>query len=320
MDVTVIICTWNRAKSLAVVLESLEASVVPEGLEWEVLVVDNNSKDGTRAVCESFIAKNPGRFRYLFHETQGKTNALNAGIQDARGAIVALTDDDLTVDPHWVAEIYDAFQKSDCAAVGGKIVPVWNCKKPSWITFEGPYRHPAYGGIVNFDKGELPVRLTATVVGANMGLRKAIFEKYGPYRQDLNRINDLLGGEDTEYCRRIMHAGECLMYAPKAVVYHPVEEHRTTRSYMRSMAFHYGRWSILVEGVPRGAKCYFGVPRYLFPIALWFFGAWLLSLGEQRRSFYKLELFQTFGKMAESKKWLKNRQLERPVQGFHPAK
>lgn len=320
MDLTVIICTWNRAKSLAVVLESLEASVVPESLAWEVLVVDNNSKDDTRAVCESFMARNPRRFRYLFHGTQGKTNALNAGIQDARSEILALTDDDLTVDPHWVAEIYDVFQKFDCAAVGGKIVPLWNCKKPSWITFDGPYRHPAYGGIVNFDKGDSPVKLSATVVGANMGLRKSIFEKYGPYRPDLNRINDLLGGEDTEYCRRIIYAGECLMYAPKAVVYHPVEEYRTTRKYMRSMAFHYGRWSILVGGVPDGAKCYFGVPRYLFPIALGFLGKWMFSVGAQRRSFYKLELFQTFGKMAESKKWLKNRRVQRAVEGFHAAK
>ncbi len=320
MDLTVIICTWNRAKSLAVVLKTLEASVVPEGLEWEVLVVDNNSKDDTRAVCESFVARNPRRFRYLFHGVQGKTNALNAGVQEARSEILALTDDDLTVDPHWVAEVYDAFQKYDCAAVAGKIVPVWNCKKPSWITFDGPYRHPAYGGIVNFDKGDSPLKLTATAVGANMGLRKSIFDKYGPYRTDLNRINDLLAGEDTEYCRRIMHAGECLMYAPNAVVYHPVEEYRTTRKYFRSMAFHYGRWSIRVEGVPDGAKCYFGVPRYLFPIALQFFGEWMFSLEGQRRSFYKLELFQAFGKMAESRKWLKNRELERPVQGFHPAK
>ena len=320
MDLTVIICTWNRANSLAVVLESLEASIVPEGLEWEVLVVDNNSKDDTRTVCESFSAKNPRRFRYLFHGTQGKTHALNAGIQDARSEILALTDDDLTVDARWVGEIYDAFQKFDCAAAGGKIVPVWNCKKPSWITFEGPYRHPAYGGIVNFDKGEVPVKLTATVVGANMGLRKSIFEKYGPYRQDLNRINDLLGGEDTEYCRRIMQAGECLMYAPKAVVYHPVEEYRTTRKYMRSMAFHYGRWSILVGGVADGAKCYFGIPRYLFPIALQFLGKWMFSSGAQRRSFYKLELFATFGKMAESKKWLKNRRVQQPVERLHAAK
>lgn len=320
MDLTVIICTWNRAKSLAVVLTSLETSVVPEGLEWEVLVVDNNSKDDTRAVCESFIAKNPRRFRYLFHGTQGKTNALNAGIREARSEYLALTDDDLTVDPRWVAGIYDAFQKYACAAVGGKIVPVWNCKKPTWIAFDGPYRHPAYGGIVNFDKGDSPVKLTATAIGANMGLRKSIFEKYGPYRADLNRINDLLGGEDTEYCRRIMRAGECLMYAPNAIVYHPVEEQRTTRKYFRSMAFHYGRWSILVEGVPDGAKCFFGVPRYLFSIVLRFFGKWMFSRGEQCRSFYQLELFQTLGKMAESKKWLRNRQTKQPVEGLHPAK
>jgi len=320
MDLTVIICTWNRSKSLAVALNSLEASVVPEGLKWEVLVVDNNSNDDTRAVCESFIAKNPRRFRYFFQGTQGKTNALNAGIREARSEILALTDDDLTVDPKWIAGIYDAFQKHDCAAVGGKIIPVWNCKKPSWITFDGPYRHPAYGGIVNFDKGEVPCQLTATAIGANMGLRKSIFEKYGPYRTDLNRINDLLGGEDTEYCRRLMHAGERLTYAPKAVVYHPVEEYRTKRKYFRSMAFHYGRWSILVEGVPDGAKCYFGVPRYLFPIALRFLGKWMFSWGEQIRSFYKLELFQTFGRMAESKKWLRNRQTQQQVQRLHPAK
>ena len=320
MDLTVIICTWNRAKSLAVVLKSLEASIVPDGLEWEVLIVDNNSKDNTQAVCESFIVKNPRRFRYLFHGTQGKTNALNAGIREASSEILALTDDDLIVDPHWVAEIYDAFQEFDCAAVGGKIVPVWNCRKPSWIAFDGPYRHPAYGGIVNFDKGDSPIKLTATAIGANMGLRKSIFEKYGPYRTDLNRINDLLGGEDTEYCRRIMHAGECLMYAPRAIVYHPVEEYRTTRKFFRSMAFHYGRWSILVAGVPDGAKCFFGVPRYLFPVALRSFGKWMLSNGEKRRSFYKLEVFQTFGKMAESRKWLRNRQTPQTVEKLHPAK
>src|SRR5258708_39989549 len=213
MDLMVIICRWNRAKSLDVVLKNVEASVVPEGLEWEVLVVDNNSKDDTRAVCESFVARNPRRFRYLFHGVQGKTNALNAGVQEARSEILALTDDDLTVDPHWVAEVYDAFQKYDWAAVAGKIVPVWNCKKPSWITFDRRYRHPAYGGIVNFDKGDSPVKLTATAIGANMGLRKSIFENYGPYPAGPNRVNDLLGGEDNEDCRRDLHTGETPMYA-----------------------------------------------------------------------------------------------------------
>src|SRR5260370_35378337 len=97
MDLTVIICTWNRAKSLAVVLKSLAASVVPAGLEWEVLVVDNNSTDDTRAVGESSMANNPRRFRYLFPGTQGKPNALNAGIQDAHRSVTAVREHDLSV-------------------------------------------------------------------------------------------------------------------------------------------------------------------------------------------------------------------------------
>ena len=316
MDLTVIICTWNRAKSLSVVLASLEVSRVPEELEWEVLVVDNNSNDGTRAVCESFVAKSPRRFRYLFHGTQGKTNALNAGIREARSEYLALTDDDLTVDPRWVAEIHDTFKKYDCAAIGGKIIPVWNCEKPSWIALDGPYRHPAYGGIVHYDKGDLPILLPATAAGANMGLRKSVFDKYGPYRTDLNRINDLLGGEDTEYCRRLMHAGERLMYAPGAVVYHPVEQVRTTRKFFQSFAFHHGRWIVRMGGMPENMKTYFGFPRYLFPITFGFLRKWMLSIGVQRRFFYRLEFFQALGQIVEGKRWLKNCQGSQAAQNL----
>jgi len=320
MDVTVIICTWNRPKTLAATLTSLEASVVSPGIEWEVLVVDNNSTDDTRRVCESFVEKDPRRYRYLFEGKKGKTHALNAGIREAHGEILALTDDDVTVDPSWVAQIYDAFQRYECAAVGGKIIPVWNCKRPSWIEFDGPFRHVAYGAIVNFDKGDSPCLLTAAAAGANMGLRRLITEKYGPYRTDLNRVENLLGGEDTEYCRRLLHAGEKLMYAPQAIVYHPVEEHRTKRSYIQSMAFHYGRWTVRIEGVPERAKCYLGVPRYLFPIAAKFLGKWLTAFGAKRRSFYRLEFCQTVGQMVESKRWLKNRQVQTSLRSPNPAK
>jgi glucosyl-dolichyl phosphate glucuronosyltransferase len=320
MDLTVIICTWNRAESLRKALATLQASIVPANIEWEVLVVDNNSTDSTKAVCGSFIQIEPRRFRYLFEGKQGKTNALNAAFKQAAGHIFALTDDDVTVDPHWIANIYYTIQKFNCAAVGGRIIPIWNCPKPAWITFEGPYRHPAYGGIVNFDKGNSACELTATAVGANMALRKSSVEKYGPYRTDLNRINDLLGGEDTEYCRRLMHAGEKLIYAPDAVVYHPVEKFRTTRKYMQSFAFHYGRWMVRVEGVPGRIRCWFGVPRYLFPIALECLAKWIFSIGRQKRAFYRLELFSTFGKMMESKSWLAASHAQASLGGLDPAK
>lgn len=327
MQVSVIICTWNRAKSLAAVLTSLEASTTPEGLEWEVLLVDNNSRDDTRAVCESFVKRNGSRFRYLFEGQQGKSNALNAGIRQAHGDIIALTDDDVSIHPDWVAQIYDAFQKFECAGVGGRIVPVWTCQQPSWIDLDGPFHHIAFGGIVRFEKGDAPIPLSSTATGANMAFRRSIVEKYGPFRTDLSgnhadsrRLGDLLGGEDTEYCRRLMLGGERLMYVPAAIVYHPVEQHRTTRKYLQSFAFHYGRWMVRVDGMPEGMKTYFGFPRYLFPITLKFLLKWMLSIGVKRRFFYRLELFQTFGQLAEGKRCLKSRQVQGMNQGAQPAK
>lgn len=301
MDLTVLICTWNRAQSLHLALDSIARCVVPAPIQWEVLIVDNNSTDATKQVCESFIAQNPNRFRYLFEPKQGKTNALNSGIQAARGEIIALTDDDLTVDPNWLGALYAAFQQFDCAAVGGKIVPVWNSPKPSWLAFDGPFRHPAYGGIVNFDKGDAPCELHCSVVGANMAVRKTIFAKYGPYCPDLNRVKDLLGGEDTEYCRRLLSGGERLMYAPNAVVYHPVEPHRATWKYLQSMAFHYGRWMVRMDGIPESAERIWRIPKYLFPKATNSLLKWLTSLNRQARAFFRLEFCLVLGQMSEAR-------------------
>jgi len=323
MDVSVIICTWNRSKTLSGVLTSLEASIVPPEIQWEVLVVDNNSKDDTRTVCESFVRKNPGRFRYVFAGQQGKSFALNTGIQNATGDIVAVTDDDVTVDPHWVAEVYDAFQRFDCAGIGGRIIPNWTCKQPAWLDLDGRYHHPAFGAIVRFEKGDSPFELKVTAVGANTAFRKSVFARYGQFRTDLSgnhadrrRLGDLLGGEDTEYCRRLMNAGEKIFYVPRAIVYHPVEKNRLEKKYLQTFAFHYGRYITRMDGIPGNTKCYFGVPRYNFPVALKFFLKWISSFESKRRVFYRLELWYTFGQMIEGRRCTRNPEAQRQVQSL----
>ena len=77
MNITVIVCTFNRSGLLETALESIAASEMPAGIAWEILVADNNSSDGTRAVVEDFIRRHPGRFRYVFEPRPGKSNALN---------------------------------------------------------------------------------------------------------------------------------------------------------------------------------------------------------------------------------------------------
>jgi GT2 family glycosyltransferase len=214
-----------------------------------------------------------------------------------------------------VAEIYDAFQKHDCAGVGGRIIAQWNCKQPAWIDLDGPFRHTAFGGIVRFEKGEAPCQLSCTATGANMAFKRNVFERYGPFRTDLSgnhadrrRLGDMLGGEDTEYCQRLLNAGEKLMYAPRAKVFHPVEQYRVKKKYLQTFAFNYGRYITRIGGIPESAKSYFGFPRYLFPMALKYFLKWISSYGVKRRFFYRLQLSQMLGAMAEGKQQVKNRQ------------
>src|SRR5271170_7477859 len=66
MKITVILCTYNRCQSLANTLETIAASQLPECATWEVIVVDNNSRDQTRDVVKNFCRRYPERFRYLF--------------------------------------------------------------------------------------------------------------------------------------------------------------------------------------------------------------------------------------------------------------
>ena len=66
MNITVILCTYNRCQILVKALSSVALSRLPEPVAWEVLVVDNNSRDRTRDVVADFCRRYPGRFRYLF--------------------------------------------------------------------------------------------------------------------------------------------------------------------------------------------------------------------------------------------------------------
>src|ERR1039458_3873680 len=105
MKISVILCTYNRCQSLPKALNSIAVQTIPDSVDWEVVVVDNNSKDQTRAVVEEFSRQYPGRFRYVFQSQQGLSNARNAGIREAQGDVLAFMDDDVTVEATWLQSL-----------------------------------------------------------------------------------------------------------------------------------------------------------------------------------------------------------------------
>lgn len=242
MKITVILCTYNRAGSLGNTLASVAASTIPKSVEWEVLVVDNNSTDQTRAVVEDYCRRFPGRFRYLFEPQPGKSFALNSGIREARGNVLAFTDDDVTVDPAWLWNLTAPLKEGPWAGTGGRTLPAETFSPPRWLPLDGP-NSMAATLYAHFDAGDKPCELASPPYGANMAFRKAMCEKYGDFRTDLGPSPNKSippHSEDCEFGRRLMAKGERLCYEPAAVVYHSVPKNRIRKDYFLAWIFDQG--------------------------------------------------------------------------------
>lgn len=303
MNVSLIICTYNRCESLLQTLESVAASRMPPSIQWEVVVVDNNSGDQTRAAVEDFCAHHPGRFRYVFEVKQGLSNARNAGIRAARGEVIAFTDDDVIVDTGWLLNLTRSLLDRSWAGSGGRTLPLKSVDLPCWLALSGPY---SLAGAVAalFDKGDEPAELDQPPFGANMAFRKEMFQNYGYFRPDLGRRpGSLISNEDTEFCKRLMGAGQRLSYVPDAVVYHPIPEARLDKKYFLAWWFDYGR-AVTLQKAKRPAVL--GVPRYLVSILNLSLRLlplrsirWLTAINPQRRFFCKCWVWATVGEISE---------------------
>ena len=295
MKVTVILCTFNRCRTLPKALDSVAAQVLPESIEWETIVVDNNSSDQTREVAEQYCRRYPGRFRYVLEPQQGKSYALNRGIREAEGDILAFMDDDVTVESTWLYNVTAPLQRSTWVGVGGRIVPPVNFSPPSWLALEGPYD---LGGILAlFDKGRVGAELTEAPFGTNMAFRKQIFEKYGLFRPDLGPSpGSEIRGEDTEFGRRVLKGGDRLWYEPSAIVHHPVPENRLQKQYFLRFLYDQGRASIREKG--RRPTIWFLLSIVLRSLRSRMIG-WLFAFDPQKRFQRKCLVWMTFGQIVE---------------------
>lgn len=235
VKITVILCTFNRCESLVRALESVSLSKLPESIDWEVLVVDNNSRDRTPEVAERFCREYPGRFRYLFEAKPGKSNALNAAIREAHGDVLSFMDDDVIVDPMWLQNLTASLADGRWAGAGGRIIPQWTCTPPPWLPQRDRY---ALAPLAMFDLGPVGGALDEPPFGTNMAFRKEVFEEYGGFRTDLGpRPGSEIRNEDTEFGQRLLSAGEHLRYEPSAVVYHSIAPSRMRKQYFLAWWF-----------------------------------------------------------------------------------
>ena len=239
-DVSVVLCTYNRAERLQPALDALLAQ--SGSVEYEILVVDNNSTDATAAVVGAAAERAGGRVRYVFEPRQGLSDARNRGIDLARAPIIAFSDDDVRVAPDWVLHIVRAFDANPGVDyVGGRVLPRWLQPPPRWLTTAhwSPLALQEYGTQRLVSSRERAICL----VGANLAFRRHIFDRVGRFTPELGRIKDGIGStEDHDMQIRIWRAGMRGLYEPSIVAEADVSPDRMMKAYHRRWHRGHGRY------------------------------------------------------------------------------
>jgi glycosyltransferase involved in cell wall biosynthesis len=232
-EVSVVIGTYNRCDVLRGALESL-LTQDSGGVNYEVIVVDNNSTDDTRNMVAGLREKlQTTNLIYCFERTQGVSHARNRGITAARGRLIAFTDDDIRPAPNWIATVREGFRKfpnADC--IGGRVLPQPQTEFPVWLTS----KH--WSPLALLDMGDKPIDLDVRngpgLVAANLAVKASVFADVGLFQPQLQRVKNSIGSmEDHEFQLRLTAANKRLVYLPDLVVYAQVLEERLTKDYHR---------------------------------------------------------------------------------------
>jgi O-antigen biosynthesis protein len=219
--VSVVVCSYNGARTIRECFEGLKNLHYPN---YEVIVVNDGSKDRTAAIANEF------EFRLINTANCGLSSARNTGWQSATGEIVAYIDDDAYPDPQWLTYLAATFMNTTYAAVGGPNIP------------------PPGGGdvaecVANAPGGPVHVLVSDQeaehIPGCNMAFRKECLEAIGGFDPQYRAA-----GDDVDVCWRLQQRGWALGFSPSAVVWH--HRRNSIRAYWKQQKG-YGRAEALLE-------------------------------------------------------------------------
>jgi len=300
INISVIICTRDRSESLKDVLDCFLKQETNGQFDYEIIVVDNNSKDATKNTVEASMPEFNGKLRYLFEPNQGKPYALNAGIKASSGEIIIFTDDDCILDKNHLNIVFESF-KNDASGIGlmgGKISPHWGaCSQPKWldkfypklrleeIEWSGKDK-PAWlnefflGPLGGLNYGEDFIKIGVSdpklFYGANMVIKREVLEKHGLF--DTNKIL----GQDSEMSMRLLKAGVPGLYNPHLNVFHRITLARGTPAHYYRWYYTRGKHEFNKAGQVKKIFYPLGIPHYLIKD----------SLGRFIKSFFVPSLYQ----------------------------
>ena len=236
--ISVVVCTYNRAQLLETALKSLHEQALDPAL-YEIVVVDNNSSDNTRAVAESF-SRRMLNCRCCFEATQGLSHARNRGWEEARGEYVAYVDDDCILPKQWLVTADAIIDRYSPGVFGGPYYAFYNTPRPVW--WKDGYR--------SHEHAEKARALTAGeyLSGGNVFFRRTLLEALGGFDPGLGMSGGKVAyGEETALLRRLraITPDQLIYYDPSLYVYHLVPAEKMTMRWIVRQRFAAGRYAYL---------------------------------------------------------------------------
>lgn len=204
--VSVIVPIYNAEAELPGLIESLAAQTYPVE-SHEILLVDNGSRDQSRAMMERLTRPYDERFRLLDESaTRGSYAARNHGLSQAQGELIAFTDADCRPVETWIEAGVSCLQEQSADLAGGQVLFTYKNRQPSaaeWVDAR-----------TNMQM-EQDITNRGVTKTANLFVWRKLFDAIGPFRSDLQ------SGGDVEWTGRATQNDYQLVFAEKAVLYHP---------------------------------------------------------------------------------------------------
>ena len=238
MMLSVILCTYNRERYIYNVLQSIAAGGFGD---YEIVLVNNNSTDGTESECQRFAKDHPEvAMRYCVEKQQGLSYARNRGIMESQGDVLVYVDDDAVVNREYLQTYADFFNRNkEAVAAGGPITPRYDgCEEPSWMSH---YTRQLVTGELNLGTREREFPKGAFPGGGNAAYRKSVFNEVGLFNVELGRKgNSLIGAEEKDLFDKMTSRGMKFYYLPNAILYHLIPPKKLTQDYFDRLTYGIG--------------------------------------------------------------------------------
>jgi len=272
-------------------------------------MVDQSTDEKTKEIVRKHMQANK-RIRYIHMDARGKTKALNLGIKESSGDIIAMTDDDCVVTKDWIEKIVEAFDRNpDVAIVFGSVVDEKTLteKKGRKLIKDGKFT-----GVLS--------KLLFTGDAANRAVKRTVYQKIKGHDELLGVGTPLLGSEDQDFAYRALKAGFKILTVRDIIVTHYLYRIHDVKSFLSVlrgfevgagalyfkhvrcsdyiailMLFKrwFGRICQLTEGILFSEKIPINKPRMLLLLYLWFVLTYWILLGVIKSLKYPID--KTYG-------------------------